>query len=245
MEGFLTHPHLPKGKVTGIFIGEGHTAVEAALKKQGIHVYIARGIDTLDAPIQRHIDLQLVHLGGNRFYTGNTSVKPQLEKLGGEVLFHTKPHSPYPNDCSYNFLLIDRFILKGKRTPILPEAITEGYSVMEAAQGYVKCSVAVVSKKSIITSDISIAEKCKMIGIEVLLVSTEGISLKGYPCGFIGGCSCLVDPNRLAFFGSLENHPQSVQIQTFCQKQGVECVSLLEGALQDIGSAVPIKEELW
>ena len=72
-------------------------------------------------------------------------------------------------------------------------------------------------------------------GIDTLLVTNDCIQLKGYDCGFIGGCSFMLDKDSLALNGSLSCHPDGKRIKDFCMCHGVAFFEMSQGPLTDIG----------
>ncbi|MCC8023071.1 MAG: hypothetical protein LIO46_04730, partial [Clostridiales bacterium] len=94
-------------------------------------------------------------------------------------------------------------------------------------------------------SDIAqgIAQAAADTRFNVLVLEPGGIRLEGHPYGFIGGCTVKLSPEKLAFYGDVNLHPQGERIKAFLRKHGVTAVNLAEGhRLEDVGSIIPILE---
>ncbi len=235
---FLNLPHLPLKPVNTVIIGEGHHFIRTALNQKGIKTIEICKSNMLDAPVQNHIDLQVMHLGYNEFYTCSTQAKDYLEGLGAMVYIGELPSIPYPQDCLYNNLILGKYIIVGKKTN-LPSFISEKFKILRVSQSYVKCSVAVVSENAVITSDIGISKALREVGISVLIISAGHFKLDGYDYGFVGGSCMLVSNDELLFFGDISLHPDYQNIIDFCSSNNVKVSSLIEDyPVTDIGSAI-------
>ena len=109
-------------------------------------------------------------------------------------------------------------------------------------QGYAKCCACVVNEGAMITSDTGIAKAAARHGVDVLRIRPGYIELEGFDTGFIGGASFKISPERLAFTGRLDAHPDVARIESFLRERGVEPVYLTDSPAFDIGSAVPLTE---
>ena len=102
----------------------------------------------------------------------------------------------------------------------------------------------VVNANAVITADHGIANALRTHDVEVLEITPGAISLPGYDYGFIGGSSFLLSPDRLAFTGTLAHHPDFRKITDFLKDHHIEPVYLTEEPIFDIGTAIPIIEEV-
>ena len=119
---------------------------------------------------------------------------------------------------------------------------TEHLTKIDVKQGYSKCSVCVINKNAIITSDLGVAKKCDNYGIDVLFVDDSNIKLHGVSHGFIGGSCGLISPDLLAINGNITYHINSDAIQLFCEKYNVNIISLHNEEIEDIGSIICLTE---
>ena len=113
---------------------------------------------------------------------------------------------------------------------------------MSVRQGYSRCAVCTVDADSIITADRGIAVAAESNGMHVLLIRPGYIRLEGYPYGFIGGASCKLASDKLAFTGSLDIHPDREAILGFLSERGISPVYLSQEPAFDIGSMIPLFE---
>ena len=198
-----------------------------------------RGIDKFGEvhPLYYHPDMFCFKLDDNNwiFYD---EIKADLS--GVKIDFIPTPTSgEYPHDVGLNAAMFGGYLIcnvKHTNKKIIEYAKKTGKNIIDVKQGYTKCSVCIVDEKSIITSDDSIYKKAMQNNINVLLIVKGHINLEGYDCGFIGGCSGLIDKNKLAFTGNIKLHPDYENIKSFCNNRGVEIISLSDKKLYDYGS---------
>ncbi len=214
------------------------------LEKTGNAVIPTVKLDCLYDAVASHADMQIHYLGDNRFVCAPEAYDHYKKLLPhGFTLIKgsAKLNSKYPDDIAYNAAALkDCVICKSRCTAIeiLETYGSKGADILNAAQGYAKCSTCIVSGHAIITSDKSIARAAEKHSIDVLKIREGYIKLQGMNYGFIGGASGLIDRNVLAFNGELSTHPDGDNIRSFCKNHGVEIVELKKGILTDIGSII-------
>lgn len=150
--------------------------------------------------------------------------------------------SQYPEDIHYNVLRMGNFAF-GKLSAIdnrlRAVLLKQGVEFVEVNQGYAKCSVAVTSKTSAITSDKGIARELEIRGMRVLLLEPGGIDLPGYEYGFIGGASGLIE-NKFFLTGRFLDEDINKKVESFVMENGSEMIYLSEGKIIDIGSILEV-----
>lgn len=144
----------------------------------------------------------------------------------------------YPDDCVLNNLITDKYIITGKRTA-LPYNDLCGRRIVRVNQGYVKCSVVDLGGRYV-TSDISIYNKLRELGYDVLLTDNEGIRLDGFSCGFIGGATAVIN-KKLFVFGDITKHKDHDKITRFALSSVDGIISLGDGEIYDYGGAVTVE----
>ena len=153
----------------------------------------------------------------------------------------------YPGDAQLNMCICGDKLIYNPRTAAHNIAdfltISAGLEPIKCRQGYSKCAVCVVDRGSIITADRGIAAASKKAGLDVLLISSEGVSLEGFYCGFIGGAAFKISREVLAFTGRLDRHPDRGAILDFLAKHKVEPLYLTDAPVFDIGSGLAITEK--
>ena len=219
--------------------------IEENLIKFGVIPVKLRGIEKFGEthPLSYHPDMFCFKLENNKwiFYEGVYKTnKNIIDKLNLYITIIDNPKScDYPNDISLNAAMLGNYLIcniKYTSEKILEYAKKSNKKIINAKQGYAKCSVCIVDENSIITSDKSIYKKALQNNINALLIEKGHIDLNGYNYGFIGGCSGLIDRNKLAFTGDIILHPNYRDIKKFCDDRGVEIISLSKKKLYDYGS---------
>ena len=110
-------------------------------------------------------------------------------------------------------------------------------------QNYTKCCTILVNNDAFITCDKLIGLKLRNQGYDVLtLGDNNGIELKGYSHGLIGGCAAKISEDTLAFTGNLKEYKYGDDIIDFCANHNVDCFSLTNKPMYDYGGILPITE---
>ena len=200
--------------------------------------------EKLPHPVSGHPDMLMARIGEalfvHREYEAGQRI---LTDLGVPFLLSEKAvGNAYPDDISLN-CFSSAGCLFGKLSAISDEvksyAERAGLSLKNVAQGYAKCSSAVI-ERLLVTADRGICAAASDEGLETLLISPAQIGIEVYDTGFIGGASMVLDEQTIGFFGSLERHPEGEAIRAFFEKNGIEVVELSDGALFDYGGAVRV-----
>lgn len=249
---FVENPNLPNNRVSTVMISEcAGNDVISHLERKKIEVITVPVCGDVALPVSNHPDMLFHHLGGNQIakYRGaDKKVCYRLAKLGFELIESTKVLSPiYPYDIALNAARVGDFLFCKKRHTdkvIIDDNERRGIHIIPVTQGYTKCSVCVVDENSIITADVGIAEAARNNGFDVLIISEGFIKLPGYNSGFIGGCCGKINCNKLAFCGEISNHPDFESIKKFMSDRKIEIETLGNSPLLDIGSIIPLIEDL-
>ena len=215
----------------------------SSLRTLGYEVIVLPPYDRLGVETRTHTDMFIFILGkiiltfGD--YTLPESAAGKLSQAGFDIIRASElPENVYPKDVLLNALTVGEFIfakLDSMSSDIKDIAEGYGYELINVKQGYARCSACPLSGEAIITADPSIAKAAEGVGIDVLRISSGGVSLAGFDYGFIGG-ACGVDGNRLYFAGDISLHPNGKEIAEFCQRHGKTAVSLSDEPLYDVGS---------
>ncbi len=245
---FLEDPFIPKSKVSLCAVSEADKEVIESLKNLGIKPIIVTACPDLAAPVNSHADMLMHCVGGNRVYvSGEYGYTEELRRYGFCVeIIYKKLSSVYPNDVRLNIVNLNGNIFCNKK--VCDSSLTDYYKrkgkkIIFVNQGYAKCSVCIINKHAIITSDTAIFNAAKLNGFDVLKIREGFINLPGYSHGFIGGCSGLIDKNTLAFTGDIKKHPDYFEIKSFTQNYNIELLSLTNKTLNDIGGIIPLMEK--
>lgn len=247
----LLKPHIPEGKVTHVIVDKNAPCefIEN-LYKLKIEVIFSAEL-SLPGGIATHPDMQIAHLGKDTFVCEPSCFEHYSQRLAplglNVVKGKTCLASNYPNDIAYNIARVGRYAIhKFSYTDYKIKEILEADDVciIDVAQGYTKCAIGVVSEKAVITADRGIAKALEKTDIDVLTIEEGNIALWGVDYGFIGGTCGLISPNILIFCGNVERHNDYPNIKKFSKKHDVDILSLCSGGLVDIGSIIPIKQDV-
>lgn len=245
----LKSANLPQKAVTTVVLGERYENTRQALLSYGINVLSVKENNVLHKAVSSHADMLFCDLGFGECFVENTKSEfaENLRETGFNVYsISSELQKDYPHDVYLNCVVTDNFALVSPHSEslILSKASERNIPIIKVRQGYIKCSVCIVSPNALITSDAGIAEKCSRENIDVLKISSGFIELPGYDYGFIGGCSGLLSPDTLCFTGDVKTHPDYDNIISFCRNYGVYTLSLSKkgSVLSDIGSVLPLLE---
>lgn len=215
----------------------------SALERLGYEVVPTMPIAALYEEVRGHADMQLHIVNGKAVCApevyGYYKERLDIPVICGSVSIGGK----YPYDIAYNTCLIGKFAvcMSSHTAPeILAEHKAAGHEIIDAKQGYVKCSVCVVNDTSAITADSGMYRLLVQHGLNVLRIEPGDIELYGMS-GFIGGASGLLEDGLLAFNGDIRTHRSCGRILEFCKNAGVKPVCVGTGRLFDIGTIIRIK----
>lgn len=252
MERLLINPNLPKGIVKKVVIGTSDIQTLNALKNMGITpIKVADKTNVLNS-LSSHADIHFCHLDGKTVAISNCQkhIIDDLENVYGleKIIAEETPiEYIYPKDVLLNCVFVGKYVIYNEKTisdTIKQFIIKNNFIEIKVNQGYTKCSVAVINDNAIITDDEQIANKSAQSGLEALLISKGSVKLNGFNYGFIGGCCGKIEKNVLAFNGDIKTHVDYLKIIAFLKKYNIASISLKKGILEDIGSILPLTEEL-
>lgn len=250
MNRFLNEPNLPKSRVKCVITANEDKSLINALNELGISVIPIDKSPDLEPYIASHADAGVYYLGNGQFFADKCrkSLIDRLIKEKGYVKVLNGICSPYPNDCLLNCADIGDFVICNSDCAykgIIDFAKAQNKTILHTKQGYAKCSVCIVKRNTIITDDASIYNACaKHREISALLIEKGSVLLKNMNYGFIGGCTGLINRNLLFFNGELNYHSNADLIIDFLKSHNVSYVDIKNKPLTDIGSIIPIKEEV-
>ena len=217
--------------------------VRAALARYGECIFLPP-FEKLPYPVNGHPDMLMARIGEalfvHREYEAGQRI---LTDLGVPFFLSEKAvGNAYPDDIALNCFSAEGCLF-GKLSAVSDEvksyAKREGLTLKNVAQGYAKCSSAVI-EKVLVTADRGICAAASAEGLKTMRISSGHIGIEVYDTGFIGGASVTLNENTIGFFGSLAGHPEGEEIRAFFEKNGIEVVELSDGALFDYGGAVRV-----
>ena len=214
-------------------------------KITGIKTCSLKPYNRLDLPVDTHADMLMCVIETNvycyrEYYEQNLEAFESIKDLGYNVITINKEcGSMYPNDVALNALVVGKKIfcnIKCIAEEIIAFAKQSGYKIIDVKQGYSACSTFVVNEKQVITADSGMQKALESEDIKVLLISSAGIKLSGYNCGFIGGSGFAYN-NNAYFFGNIKAHPSYNKIKNLFDESNVNIVELSSNDLYDYGGA--------
>ncbi len=264
MYRFIEKPNLPEGRVRLVLAGERYLDT-LRLDQFGIDAIGLPPVLDLEPPVASHADMQAVHLYKDKILSGMVkSCKGEMHYMSYRQSLYCKVKKlvdmepadfhgatplvrQYPTCAAYNVLLL------GKLAVFNPKCIDSVLKSMlfslqiqpvYVRQGFARCSVCIVNENAVITADTGIANALQERGVAVLRIRPGYIDLPGYDTGFIGGASFKISKNVLAFTGRLDNHPDWNEIRMFIKAHQVDYIFLSERPVFDMGTAIPIIEDV-
>lgn len=208
---------------------------------QGLTPIIVPKTNKVYDAINGHVDIQMNIISQNTVIIHKSIDKSfcnALDNCNIKYIFsNDELKYSYPNDIILNGIVLDNYFIHNlKYTDKNLIANMKDKKLINVKQGYSKCSVLVVGKKAIITSDKGISNALKEENFDILLVPPGDIILPSMNYGFIGGTGGLINDNTMAFFGDLKNYAYGQEVYNFLYKYDVKPIYLSKGKLIDRGS---------
>lgn len=246
---FVEWPNLPEDAASVLVDRRTPERIVKKIEQMGITCFKGAILEEMHSATAGHVDMQLVHVGGNTFvcdprvlsYYESIWQGKNARLLSGNRLARRN----YPEDVAYNIVSVGTYAFHLQRATdeiAQRELSRRGVLWENVRQGYSKCSVCVVSRKALITGDKGIARKAAALGLDVLCIDTQEIRLPGMNVGFIGGASGKLKRDLLAFTGDIKRMRCGQAIEAFCNAHGVQTICLDSGEVLDVGSIIPITE---
>jgi len=250
MENYIEIPNLPRGRVSlAVVDGRITRDIEEKLDSLNISIIKTRRIVGLYEAIAYHPDVMLHHLGNNKLVVApniNNELAYELEKHGLQLIIGKTPvGAKYPLDVGYNAARVGNSLicnLKYADEIILENSEKLGINILNVKQGYTKCSICVVDKNALITSDYGIYNAISTTHIDCLLIASGGIELPCMNYGFIGGTSGFISEAEIGFYGDILKHKSFNEINSFIIKYGKKAFNLSKNIIRDFGTLIPLKE---
>jgi hypothetical protein len=248
MESFVQKPNLPENNVS-LVLADGRIPEEMlqGFKYMNIRVIRTQRISRVYDAVSYHPDIMLCHAGGNKIVAAPNipeSVALRLLEEGFEVITGIKTvNEAYPYNVPYNAAIFGEYVVCN--TEYTDKVLLDNLKnkkIIDVKQGYSKCSICIVDKNAVITSDKGIYKALVREDIDVLLITPGFIDLYNMDYGFIGGTSGLLSKDIIAFAGNISNHPDFTLIKNFLLKYAKKAINLNNNRLIDLGTIIPLKE---
>jgi len=149
----------------------------------------------------------------------------------------------YPNDIAYNVARIRNYAIHNLKytDEILKYYLQKSdISFIHVNQGYTKCSTACVSNDRAITSDITIYNTIKSLGIDCLYFDGRNVFLSGFDYGFAGGCMGILDHRTFFLTGQIQDSAEKEILYKFVSDSGLKIIEGSGNILTDYGTIIVI-----
>ena len=223
-----------------ILVGEGISdKCEKSLTEMGYEVIKLPKFDRLQDGVASHADMLMFLYDGVLYTHEEDDKKNRWVFDSAEIKVKTTDESvskEYPRDILFNAVLTDKKILFSRKDSTSLYITALAARSVNVKQGYTACSTCRVDGNNFITTDAGLYKAYSENGINCLLVDKGDILLPGYDCGFIGGCSVVLE-DSVCFFGNIEEHRDFDLIKKFIENNGKKIIKLSDEKLTDIGGA--------
>jgi len=237
---FIENPYLPQGEAK-VFISDADI--------KGVKVIKPYEIKELGNALSFHADLSVCIISAKKAVCPPESCAYYNSVLGryGFDIIEGKVNlgRHYPSDSAYNVCIVGNRCFVNTvicDTVLMDALIKEGKEIIDVPQGYTKCSICPIDENTIITADSVIFREAQKRGMDCLLISNEGIELKGYSYGFFGGSCGMLSKNVLLVNGDLHLMKSGKEIKAFLSERKIEVRMLKKGRVCDVGSIIPVME---
>ena len=188
--------------------------------------------DDVYEEISGHSDIFYTNINNNIICAPNCKYINEKFKVGFESVGEL-----YPNDVKYNACQIGSKVIGSRYLDniIKPDILVK--------QGYVKCSIAVTSDSSCITSDKKICEILMKNNLDSIYVNENNICLLKKDSsistmrGFIGGASLVFD-GKFILFGDSNKLKCKEQIVNHLNKYNLELIDFKGLDIYDYGGGI-------
>ena len=239
-------PHLPKSKVRHIIIGEKYRkSLENALIEHDLEPIWLKNNPHVDERLSGHADLSAVQIGKSVILSEHLMPCEPIHNITSVEYAPDPRQAVYPYDAGLNFCIVGDKLFYNPKTANAKLVEKCGCKqLIPVKQGYTKCSICVVDENSIITSDKRIAEAAENAGMDALYLSKPFVKLEGFDYGFIGGTTFKISETDLAFTGKIADTIIESKIESFLSKRNINPIYLTDSPIFDIGSAIPLTEQI-
>lgn len=212
--------------------------IRSSIEKLDYNIILIPSYSRLPLPVSAHADMLFYPMKCGKLLTYRDYYETNKEYfdrvLPSPVLSDIIPDNSYPNDIALNALRIGDILFCKKE--YTEEIIKDFGTVVNVKQGYTRCSVCVMNRGNVITSDPGLIKIFSDNGINSYVIDNADIKIDGYNNGFIGGAS-FVDNNTVYFFGT-PGYRNIELIKKACNACGCDFEFLSDDPLYDYGGAV-------
>lgn len=245
----LASPNLPERPVTHIAVSDYSPSLLKKADELGIITVKTIKTNKLNNCVCYHTDMLINNISEGLLLADesqNANIVKYLTIGYKTNIISDRVKSPYPEDSLLNAVVLGDKLICSKTAvckELLEFAEKSSMQIISVKQGYTKCSTCIVSANAVITDDKSVYRTCADNGIDALYISKGSVKLEGFDYGFIGGCTGLIDKNRLLFNGDINYHKDCNKIIDFIKKYDINAEIIENKPLTDIGGILPLCEK--
>lgn len=246
---FIEFPNLPDRPASlAVVDSRISDASSRSLERLGVKLLRITAHRALYGAVCSHPDMLLYHIGGNLIVHApgtDSGLLGALRYCGFSLLQGEKALTgTYPGDIAYNVARVGKYYFHNLRytDPVIVDNMDRlGVEPVHIEQGYAKCSILPVDKRSIVTTDAGIAKAAEKKGLDVLMLECgNSIRLNGLNYGFIGGACVMISDRHCAVNGSLQKLDDSERFISFLSEKQINVIELSDYDVTDIGSIIPL-----
>ena len=220
------------------------------LKELGYELVEIQKSSNVYEEISSHVDIFVCKIGKKIIVepTQYKVIENNVYSKENIVIGQEKIGKKYPYDIKYNVCIIGKRALHNFEfcdQKIKQELTQQGYEIINTAQGYTNCSIAVINENSAIVTDKGLYKILEKHNVDVLYLEYEPdiklLTQNGYSNrkGFIGGAISRID-DKIIIFGDLNKIDKDEKIREFISNSGLEMVEFKELDVVDYGGIAKI-----
>lgn len=210
------------------------------LEKENINYIKSLNNEKFNTNYNDHIDLSVLKIDDDIYI--ESSVFDYYSKYLSEFNLKKVDVSNFKNgEMVLNIAKNKKYFFHNEKftTKEIFEKLKPNRKYIKINQGYSNCSM-ICFENHIITSDEGVYKTLKAQNMNVELVTTDGIILKGYKNGFIGGTCGFVSDNILLFYGDVTKYRDYDIIKRIADKENVKIIYPKDEAFVDLGGIISL-----
>ncbi|MDD2376053.1 MAG: hypothetical protein PHD15_00115 [Clostridia bacterium] len=229
-----------------IIDGRVNEEVEKYFLELGYEIIKVKKHNQIYNEISSHTDIFCVKINDTIIYEEGSLSGKINDKYN--VFYGDNVDNIYPNCAIYNVCTIDNYAVHNFEITdktIINILIEKGYNLINVKQGYSNCSILPLSNKCCITSDKGIYDILINYNFDVLYIDQSELDIKLFSdsgiysemCGFIGGCSSVID-DTVIFFGDIDRFKCKEILMNYIYSKGFKIKDFKNMDVIDYGSCI-------
>ena len=210
------------------------------LEKENIDYIKSLNNEKFNKNYNDHPDLSILKIDED-IYIESSVYKYYVDNLSGFNLKKVDVSNFKNGEMVLNIAKNKKYFFHNKKftTKEIFEKLKLNREYLKINQGYANCSM-ICFENHIITSDEGVYKTLKAKNIDVELVTNEGIILKGYKNGFIGGTCGFVSDDILLFYGDVTKYQDYDIIKRVADEENVKILFPKGEDFVDLGGIISL-----